>query len=113
MPKEVTLGVSCIRDVPGEYRVFWKEGSRSDESKTYYTQDLVDAGLTLAKVAREAARWGRRVRISKARMTLRALRASAPFAKGMPSEGEVETFLGAYRPDHGVSMRAFREDWTI
>ena len=98
MPKEVTLGVSKAGAYPREYRVFWKEDRRYDEGKAYYTDDLVDAGLTLAKVAREASNQGYRVRISGALITKDALKASAGLAGGLTSESNIDVFLEGYHP---------------
>ena len=93
---EITLGVSKTPyQTPTEYRVFWKEGSRVSIPKTYYTDGLTDAGLTLASMSREASKQGYRVKISNSQLTQRALRASATFGR-IGGEPQVDSFLMDY-----------------
>lgn len=80
MPKEVTPGVSKVPDSPGKFRVFWKQSGKANDDMAYYTNDLYDAGVTLAAISRRASKGGYTVHISKAQMTQKALRESAGYS---------------------------------
>ena len=57
---KVYLSITKDRDT-GEYRVLWREGSKSskpDERKTYYTNDPLDAIDTLIDTGTRASRQG-------------------------------------------------------
>jgi len=53
----------------GEYRVFWKENGRYDESRTYYTSDPADAVYTLIDTLERAQASGKNVVVSNALTT--------------------------------------------
>ena len=66
--------LSIVKDKEtDEYKVTWKEGKKYSEAKTYYTNDLVDAVLTLVATARKARRLGYNVKISSSKLTSSAL----------------------------------------
>jgi len=68
MVKEITVGITRKPETD-EYRVFWKEGNKYVESKAYYTNEPLDAVLTLGSVFRRAKKNGAQISVSDSKYT--------------------------------------------
>jgi len=62
----ITVGIT---ERQGEYRVFWRENGRYDESSAYYTDDPQDAVFTLLSMVERAQEMGKDIEVSNAKRT--------------------------------------------
>ncbi len=69
----IKVGITKTRDgggyTTGEYRVYWMENGRYDESKASYTDDPQDAVDTLVAIHRRHSDLGEDIAISDAKFT--------------------------------------------